>query len=66
MVPAVDRGHCDNQRQRALDLAREHVRAALELCDAFGEWTAACHLQLGVDLIEASRLESQGRESREA
>ncbi|MEI9928041.1 MAG: hypothetical protein WDN44_10560 [Sphingomonas sp.] len=35
-------------RRRAL----EHVRAAIALCDGAGDSFAACHLQLGADLLE--------------
>ncbi len=37
-------------------LALEHVRKAIALCDRTGLDLAACHLQMGYDLLEEHRL----------
>lgn len=51
-------------RAELLAEAIEHVRGALELCDALGEHTAACHLQFGNDLLALAATE--GAEGKRA
>lgn len=39
-------------RQAIVDEALEHLRLAIELCDSIGETMPACHLQLGLDILQ--------------
>jgi hypothetical protein len=39
-------------RQAIVDQALEHIRQAIELCDSIGETMPACHLQLGLDMLQ--------------
>ena len=39
-------------RQAIVDQALEHLRLAIDLCDAIGETVPACHLQMGFDMLQ--------------
>jgi hypothetical protein len=39
-------------RKAIVDQALDHLRRAIDLCDSIGETMPACHLQLGLDLLQ--------------
>ncbi|QAY79050.1 hypothetical protein [Sphingosinicella sp. BN140058] len=48
-------------RQAIVDQALEHLRQAIELCDAIGETVPACHLQMGLDMLQGYEAAHVGR-----